>query len=33
MLAPLKVLGMSRSDAHDVAVELLRKVHIPPEGG
>ena len=29
MLAPLKVLGMSRSDAHDVAIELLRKVHIP----
>ena len=29
MLAPVKVLGMSRSDAHDVATELLRKVHIP----
>ena len=29
MLAPLKVLGMSRADAHDIAVGLLRKVHIP----
>ncbi|SEF15552.1 amino acid ABC transporter ATP-binding protein, PAAT family [Rhizobiales bacterium GAS191] len=29
MLAPVKVLGMSRSDAHDLAVGLLRKVHIP----
>ncbi|WP_102960256.1 amino acid ABC transporter ATP-binding protein [Mangrovicella endophytica] len=29
MLAPMKVLGMSRADAHDVAVELLGKVHIP----
>jgi polar amino acid transport system ATP-binding protein len=29
MLAPLKVLGMRRSDAHDLAVSLLRKVHIP----
>jgi polar amino acid transport system ATP-binding protein len=29
MLAPVKVLGMSRSDAHDIATELLRKVHIP----
>jgi polar amino acid transport system ATP-binding protein len=29
MLAPVKVLGMSRSDAHDTAVGLLRKVHIP----
>jgi polar amino acid transport system ATP-binding protein len=29
MLAPVKVLGMSRSDAHDIAVGLLRKVHIP----
>jgi polar amino acid transport system ATP-binding protein len=29
MLAPLKVLGMSRQDAHDCAVALLKKVHIP----
>ena len=29
MLAPVKILGMSRADAHDIAVELLRKVHIP----
>jgi polar amino acid transport system ATP-binding protein len=29
MLAPVKVLGMSRSDAHDIAIALLRKVHIP----
>ena len=29
MLAPVKVLGMSRGDAHDIAVDLLRKVHIP----
>jgi len=29
MLAPVKILGMSRADAHDVAGELLRKVHIP----
>jgi len=29
MLAPVKVLGMRRSDAHDLAVGLLRKVHIP----
>ncbi|MEF2072887.1 amino acid ABC transporter ATP-binding protein [Consotaella aegiceratis] len=29
MLAPVKVLGMSRKDAHDVAVDLLHKVHIP----
>lgn len=29
MLAPVKVLGMSRGDAHDIAIELLRKVHIP----
>lgn len=28
MLAPLKVLGMSRLDAHDVALSLLGKVHI-----
>jgi polar amino acid transport system ATP-binding protein len=28
MLAPVKVLGMSRLDAHDLAVGLLRKVHI-----
>jgi polar amino acid transport system ATP-binding protein len=29
MLAPVKILGMSRPDAHDIAVELLRKVQIP----
>jgi polar amino acid transport system ATP-binding protein len=29
MLAPMKVLGLSRADAHDVALELLRKVRIP----
>jgi polar amino acid transport system ATP-binding protein len=29
MLAPVKILGMSRADAHDIAVELLRKVQIP----
>jgi polar amino acid transport system ATP-binding protein len=29
MLAPVKVLGMKRREAHDVAVELLHKVHIP----
>ena len=29
MLAPMKVLGMSRADAHDIAVELLGKVRIP----
>jgi polar amino acid transport system ATP-binding protein len=29
MLAPMKVLGLSRHDAHDLAVELLKKVHIP----
>ena len=29
MLAPMKVLGMSRKDAHDLGIELLRKVHIP----
>lgn len=29
MLAPMKVLGMSRSDAHDIAMDLLRKVRIP----
>jgi polar amino acid transport system ATP-binding protein len=28
MLAPTKVLGMSRLDAHDIAVDLLGKVHI-----
>jgi polar amino acid transport system ATP-binding protein len=28
MLAPVKVLGMSRLDAHDVATGLLGKVHI-----
>src|SRR6266481_1417662 len=29
MLAPVKILGMSRADAHDIAVALLRKVQIP----
>jgi len=29
MLAPMKVLGLSRADAHDIALALLRKVHIP----
>ncbi|WP_271581119.1 amino acid ABC transporter ATP-binding protein [Bradyrhizobium sp. CCBAU 45389] len=29
MLAPVKILGMSRADAHDIAVDLLRKVQIP----
>jgi len=29
MLAPVKVLGVSRKDAHDLAIDLLRKVHIP----
>jgi polar amino acid transport system ATP-binding protein len=29
MLAPVKVLGMSRADAHDIALTLLRKVRIP----
>jgi polar amino acid transport system ATP-binding protein len=29
MLAPVKVLGKSRLDAHDIAISLLRKVHIP----
>ena len=29
MLAPMKVLGLSRLDAHDLAVDLLTKVHIP----
>lgn len=29
MLAPMKVLGMSRSDAHDIAMDLLKKVRIP----
>ena len=28
MLAPIKVLGMSRLDAHDIAIGLLGKVHI-----
>nr|WP_309486540.1 amino acid ABC transporter ATP-binding protein [Ancylobacter mangrovi] len=28
MLAPMKVLGLSRADAHDVALDLLRKVRI-----
>ena len=29
MLAPMKVLGLSKLDAHDLAVDLLKKVHIP----
>lgn len=29
MLAPVKVKGVSRLDAHDRAIELLKKVHIP----
>src|ERR1700690_4465840 len=29
MLAPVKILGLSRDDAHDIATELLRKVQIP----
>ena len=29
MLAPVKVSGISRADAHDIATALLRKVHIP----
>ncbi|TCL04503.1 MULTISPECIES: amino acid ABC transporter ATP-binding protein [Sodalis] len=29
MLAPMTVLGMSRADAHDIALELLGKVRIP----
>src|SRR6266576_1944232 len=29
MLAPVRILGMSRADAHDIAIELLRKVHMP----
>jgi polar amino acid transport system ATP-binding protein len=29
MLAPVKILGMSRADAHDIAVGLLHKVQIP----
>jgi polar amino acid transport system ATP-binding protein len=29
MLAPVKILGVSRADAHDIAVDLLRKVKIP----
>ncbi|MFE3837228.1 amino acid ABC transporter ATP-binding protein [Pseudogemmobacter sonorensis] len=29
MLAPMKVLGLSRKEAHDLASELLAKVHIP----
>jgi polar amino acid transport system ATP-binding protein len=29
MLAPVRALGLSRADAHDIALSLLRKVHIP----
>ena len=29
MLAPTKVLGLNRREAHDLAIDLLRKVHIP----
>jgi len=29
MLAPMRVLGRSQADAHDIAIQLLEKVHIP----
>jgi polar amino acid transport system ATP-binding protein len=29
MLAPVKISGLSRADAHDIAMDLLRKVQIP----
>ncbi|QPF95033.1 amino acid ABC transporter ATP-binding protein [Bradyrhizobium commune] len=29
MLAPVKILGISRADAHDIAADLLLKVQIP----
>jgi polar amino acid transport system ATP-binding protein len=29
MLAPVKILGLSRDDAQDIATDLLRKVQIP----
>jgi polar amino acid transport system ATP-binding protein len=29
MLAPVKILGLSRADAHDIAIDLLRRVQIP----
>jgi polar amino acid transport system ATP-binding protein len=29
MLAPVKISGLSRNDAHDIAADLLRKVQIP----
>ncbi|WP_276578178.1 amino acid ABC transporter ATP-binding protein [Bradyrhizobium sp. 141] len=29
MLAPVKILGLSQADAHDIATDLLRKVQIP----
>jgi polar amino acid transport system ATP-binding protein len=29
MLAPVKILGLGRDDAHDIAIDLLRKVQIP----
>jgi polar amino acid transport system ATP-binding protein len=29
MLAPVKILGIGRADAHDIAIDLLRKVQIP----
>jgi polar amino acid transport system ATP-binding protein len=29
MLAPVKILGLRRGDAHDIATDLLRKVQIP----
>ncbi|MBD1552941.1 amino acid ABC transporter ATP-binding protein [Pseudomonas typographi] len=29
MLAPMRVLGMSKHDAHDIALQLLGKVRIP----
>jgi polar amino acid transport system ATP-binding protein len=29
MLAPVKILGIGSADAHDIAIDLLRKVQIP----
>ncbi|MGY9046506.1 MAG: amino acid ABC transporter ATP-binding protein [Rhodobacterales bacterium] len=29
MLAPMRVLGLCTADAHDLALDLLKKVHIP----
>ena len=33
MLAPMKVLGLSRHDAHDIALDLLAKVRIHEKAG